>query len=55
MAGFLLHAGQAQPTISNPRVKVSGQPITTQSAPYTVAGCPFTVSGASSRASRRNE
>ena len=56
MAGFLLHAGamvlcmhagQAQPTISNPRVKVSGQPITTQSAPYTVAGCPFTVSGAS--------
>ena len=57
MAGFLLHAGamvlcmhagQAQPTISNPRVKVSGQPITTQSAPYTVAGCPFTVSGASS-------
>jgi uncharacterized Zn-binding protein involved in type VI secretion len=57
MAGFLLHAGatvlcmhagQAQPTISNHRVKVSGQPITTQSASYTVAGCPFTVSGASS-------
>jgi len=57
MTGFLLHAGatvlcvhagQAQPTISNPRVKVSGQPITMLSAPYTVAGCPFTVSGASS-------
>jgi hypothetical protein len=55
--GFLLHVGatvlcvhtgQAQPTISNPRVTVSGQPITTQSASYTVAGCPFTVSGASS-------
>ena len=57
MPGFLLHAGatvlcvhagQAQPTISNPRVKVSGQPITMLSAPYTVAGCPFTLSGASS-------
>ncbi len=34
-----LHAGQAQPTAPNPRVKVSGQPVTTQSAPYSVAGC----------------
>jgi hypothetical protein len=34
-----LHAGQAQPTAPNPRVKVSGQPVTTQTAPYTVAGC----------------
>ena len=38
-----MHAGQAQPTAPNPRVKVGGQPIVTQSAPYTVAGCPFTT------------
>ena len=38
-----MHAGQAQPTAPNPRVKVGGQPVVTQSAPYTVAGCPFTV------------
>jgi hypothetical protein len=36
-----MHAGQAQPTAPNPRVKVGGQPIVTQSAPYTIAGCPF--------------
>ena len=50
MPGFLLHvgatvmcahAGQAQPTVPNPRVMVGGQPIVTQAAPYTVAGCPF--------------
>jgi hypothetical protein len=50
MPGYLLHqgatvscqhSGQAQPTATNPRVKVSDQPITTQAAPYTVAGCPF--------------
>jgi hypothetical protein len=50
MPGFLLHqgavvlcmhGGQAQPTGPNPRVKVSGQPITTQPLPYAVAGCPF--------------
>ena len=55
MPGFLLHmgatvlcahAGQAQPTSPNPRVKVGGQPVVTQAAPYTVAGCPFNVSGA---------
>ena len=34
-----LHAGQAQPTVSNPRVRVGGQPVVTQPAPYTVAGC----------------
>jgi hypothetical protein len=48
MPGFLLHvgatvlclhAGQAQPVVSNPRVKVGGQSITTQPNPYTVAGC----------------
>ena len=36
-----LHGGQAQPTAPNPRVKVGGQPVVTQSAPHTVAGCPF--------------
>ena len=39
------HGGQAQPTVTNPRVTVSGQPITTLPAPYVVAGCPFNVSG----------
>ncbi|MFL6211750.1 MAG: hypothetical protein ACJ74W_23080 [Pyrinomonadaceae bacterium] len=48
MPGFLLHlgatvlcshGGQALPTVTNPRVTVSGQPIVTLSAPYTVAGC----------------
>jgi hypothetical protein len=33
------HAGQAEPTATEPRVKVSGQPVATQPAPYTVAGC----------------
>jgi hypothetical protein len=50
MAAFLLHqgatvlcahAGQAQPTVVNPRVKVGGQPVVTQAAPFTIAGCPF--------------
>ena len=57
MPGFLLHVGatvmcahggQAQPTVPNPRVTVSGQPIVLQPAPFTVAGCPFNVSGAPS-------
>ncbi len=57
MPGFLLHlgaavqcahAGQAQPTVTNPRVTVSGQPIVTQPNPYTIAGCPFNISGAPS-------
>ena len=50
MPGFLLrlgatvmcmHAGQAQPVVTNPRVKVkvSGQPIVTQNSTYAVAGC----------------
>ncbi len=43
-----LHGGQAQPTAPNPRVKVGGQPIVTQTTTYTVAGCPFNVSGAPS-------
>ena len=50
MPGFLLHlgatvlcahAGQAQPTSPNPRVRVGGQLVVTQPAPYVVAGCPF--------------
>jgi hypothetical protein len=40
-----LHAGQAQPTAPNPRVKVGGQSVTTQPSPYTVTGCTFNVSG----------
>ncbi|MDF0677308.1 MAG: hypothetical protein P0120_23675 [Nitrospira sp.] len=40
-----LHAGQAQATAPNPRVKVSGQMVVTQSTPHTVVGCPFNVSG----------
>lgn len=48
MPGFLLHlgatvlcshAGQATPTVVNPRVTVSGQPIVTVASPYVVAGC----------------
>ena len=48
LPGFLLHlgatvlcahGGQAQPTAPQPRVMVSGQPVTTLAAPYVVAGC----------------
>ena len=48
MPGFLVHVGatvlcshggQAQPTVPNPRVSVSGQPTVTNTAPYVVAGC----------------
>lgn len=48
MPGFLLHvgaqvlcshAGQAQPTVPNPRVTVSGQPTVTIATTYVVAGC----------------
>ena len=49
MPGFLLHVGatvlcshggQAQATVPNPRVKVGGQPIVTQTCMYAIAGCP---------------
>ena len=33
------HGGQAQPTVPNPRVLVSGQPTVTMTAPYVIAGC----------------
>jgi hypothetical protein len=48
MPGFLVHlgatvlcahGGQAQPTLVNPRVQVSGQPTVTMNAPYAIAGC----------------
>ncbi len=48
MPGFLLHvgaqvtcmhAGQAQPTVPNPRVTVMGQPTVVMTSPYLVAGC----------------
>lgn len=48
MPGYLLttastvmcmHAGQAQPTASDPRVKAAGAAVTTQPAPYSVSGC----------------
>jgi hypothetical protein len=31
--------GQGQPTAVSPKVKVSGQPIVTQTAPYRISGC----------------
>jgi hypothetical protein len=34
-----IHGGQAQPTVVNPRVLVSGQPTVTITSPYVVAGC----------------
>lgn len=54
MPGYLLHVnakvlcmhgGQAQATVPNPRVKVSGQPTVQQPNPWMIAGCPFTTGG----------
>jgi hypothetical protein len=48
MPGFLVHAGaqvlcahagQATPTVSNPRATVSGQPTVLMTTPYVIAGC----------------
>jgi len=36
-----LHAGIAQPTVVNPRVTVSAQPIVTAASPYAITGCTF--------------
>jgi hypothetical protein len=56
MAGYLLHqgatvlcmhSGQAQPAVTNPRVKVGGQAIVTLSSTYTISGCPNVVGTAS--------
>jgi hypothetical protein len=50
MPGFLVHvgaqvmcshAGQAQPTLPNPRVTVSGQPTVLITTTYVIAGCTF--------------
>jgi hypothetical protein len=50
MAGFLLHVGaqvkcthmgSATPASPNPRVLVSGQPVTTLPTQYMIAGCPL--------------
>lgn len=50
MPGFLLHqgatvlcahGGQAQPTVPNPRVLVSGMPTVAVTGPWVVAGCAF--------------
>ncbi|MFO0979784.1 MAG: hypothetical protein U0996_25520 [Planctomycetaceae bacterium] len=51
MPGFFLHLnatvqcahqGMATPTTPNPKVLVSGMPITTMPKQYVIAGCPFT-------------
>jgi hypothetical protein len=34
-----LHTGQAQPTVTDQRVKVSGNKVVTQTPLYTVSGC----------------
>jgi hypothetical protein len=48
MPGFLVHvgatvmcahAGQAQPTVPNPRITVMGQPTVLITGPYAIAGC----------------
>lgn len=48
MPGFILHqgavvmcshAGQAQPTVVNPQVTVSGMPVVNMAPPWTIAGC----------------
>jgi hypothetical protein len=39
------HGGQATPTAPNPRVLVSGRPVTTLAAPYAIAGCAFVPPG----------
>lgn len=50
MPGFLIHvgaqvlcahAGQATPTVPNPRVTVNGQPTILLTSPYVIAGCPL--------------
>jgi hypothetical protein len=36
------HAGQAVPMVPNARVKIMGQPVTTQAMPYMIYGCSLT-------------
>lgn len=51
MPGFILHSGatvlcvhggQAQPTVSDPQVLVSGQPVVTQASTYSIVACGLT-------------
>jgi uncharacterized Zn-binding protein involved in type VI secretion len=54
MPGYLLHLGatvlcahppgQATPVVTDPRVKVGGQPIAKQTSQYAIAGCALTGS-----------
>ncbi|HTT63290.1 MAG TPA: hypothetical protein VMG35_15655 [Bryobacteraceae bacterium] len=39
------HGGQATPSVSSPRVTVSGMAIATIAAPYLVSGCSFVSPG----------
>lgn len=34
-----MHAGEARPTLRNPRLRISGSPVVTVSTPYVVEGC----------------
>jgi hypothetical protein len=34
-----LHMGQARPTVTNPRVKVSGRPVILQPTIFSITGC----------------
>ncbi len=52
MPGFLLtmscqvmcaHAGQAKPTVPNPRVKIMGTPVPMSAPPFMIAGCVMAV------------
>lgn len=54
MPGYLLHqsatvlcmhAGQAQATVPNPRVKVSSMMTVQMPNPWIIAGCPFSTPG----------
>ncbi len=36
---FCSHAGQAMPTVPNPRVMLNGAPSVLMSSPYVIAGC----------------
>ena len=37
-----MHAGEAQPAATHPRVKVGGQPIVIRTSTYNIAGCALT-------------
>ena len=50
MPGYLLHlgatvmcahGGQAMPAVTDPRVKLGGQPLAKLTSTYTIAGCAF--------------